>query len=279
MVTHASKTCRTGVRGLAVEWYELLSLLMRYVFAGLGAIIVWRVLRWIRRDARQYNRDMRRLPDAGLVGEMVDIESGKAYPLPREGMIGSAHGCDIRVKRKDIAGHHAVFVFEEGKGLRVTPYHRHDLSMDGTELRGSAHALHGSTLEFGRCVLRVRLFAGLNVPHPSAFMRDEGAYPDEAPAYDTPAPYDAYPPPAYDAYQTPMPAQVQPAQREDMQITWSYAVQPPNMTDTQPFRPVPREMRYADAPAPLVPDAVSEEDETPAYQSPMQARRRRRGRR
>lgn len=288
---------------MTAEWYEMFSLLMRYVFVILGLMIVWRVFRWIRRDAKQYNRDMRRLPDAGLVGEVVDIESGKAYPLPREGMMGSARGCDVCIRRKDVAGRHAAFIFEEGKGLRVTPYHRHPLSMDNTELTGAAHALHGSTLALGRCMLRVRLFAGLNVPHPSAFMRDGGMYEEAAPAYQTPVPYEAYQAPENREYQTPLPSQEQPYpgdDRRDMQMTWPYAVPPPQAQGSQPYRQpiqqnVPDSTIYPDvqnipgsyetslvsySPYPIPPiQDTQDDDDAPAYQSPMPERKRRRDRR
>ncbi len=317
---------------MAAEWYELLSLLMRYVFAALGAVIVWRVYRWIRRDARQYDKDMRRLPDAGLVGEMVDLDSGEAYPLPREGMIGSSRGCDIRVKRRDVFGRHATFIFEDGRGLRVAPYRRHPLSLDGTELLGAAHALHGSVVGLGRCQMRVRLFAGLDVPHPSAFMRGADDERGEAPDYRTPPPYEQ----AWDDADDRTPAMMYPMNdaRAQMQNTWSYAVPPPdpaaqaagryapqptynNAPQNAPYpdaaytaqatynnasqnAPYPdaaytSQATYNNAPqnAPY-PDAAytaqatydnapadrdEQDDEAPAYQSPMPARRRRRDRR
>ena len=66
---------------MAGEAYEILALLMRYVFVLIGALVLLRAYRWMRRDARNYRREMRTLPDAGLVGEIVDLRTGKSQPL------------------------------------------------------------------------------------------------------------------------------------------------------------------------------------------------------
>jgi hypothetical protein len=57
------------------EAYEILALLMRYVFALIGALIVFRSFIWLRKDARAYRKEMKTLPDAGLVGEIVDLDT------------------------------------------------------------------------------------------------------------------------------------------------------------------------------------------------------------
>lgn len=154
------------------EGYELLSLFMRYVFIGLGILILWQAYRWMRKDSRAYKKQMRALPDAGLVGEIVDLNSGKSQPLPREGMIGSSRACDIRIKSPGVLRRHAMFAFEEGKGLKVTPRRGAVVLMAGVELRSSAHALHGTHLQLGDALLRVRLFAGLKVPQAAQFQMD-----------------------------------------------------------------------------------------------------------
>ena len=104
------------------EAYEILALLMRYVFALIGALIVFRSFIWLRKDARAYRKEMKTLPDAGLVGEIVDLNTGKAQPLPREGVIGSARECDIRVKGDGVLRRHARLEFTEGKGKTILLY-------------------------------------------------------------------------------------------------------------------------------------------------------------
>ena len=152
--------------------YEIFALAMRYVYVVIGVVILLRALRWLRKDARAYRREMKALPDAGLIGEIVDLNTGKAQPLPREGTIGSARSCDICVRGEGVRRHHAMFSFEEGRGLLITPCLRCRMVMAGVELNSSAHALHGTQLEIGGTTLRVRLFAGLNVPHPMQFQPD-----------------------------------------------------------------------------------------------------------
>ena len=273
------------------EAYELLAMLMRYIFALIGALILFRAYRWLRRDAKAYRREMRTLPDAGLVGEIVNLMTGESQPLPREGDIGSSRECDIRVKGTGIGRHHARFAFEEGKGLRVTPVRRARVIMAGVELRGSAHALHGTQLQIGDATLRVRLFAGLNVPHPASYpapdaILESGAAPElwteteEETGYPLPytpppqgqeteyVPYDASTvPPAETVYpyRAEQPAASQPYDgnfTDDGQMTWQYAYSL-------------EELRRAQEAAAPQPFPEQEEDEAVPYQSPLPRRRRR----
>ena len=165
---------------MASEAYELLALLMRYVFVLIGALVLWRAYRWMRRDARNYRREMRALPDAGLVGEIVDLKTGRSQPLPREGDMGTSRECDIRVKGNGVLRHHCRFAFEEGKGMLITPSRRGKVFMGGQKMAGPGHALHGTQLQLGDAQLRVRLFAGLKVPQPAAFQTDGSLF-DTAP--------------------------------------------------------------------------------------------------
>ena len=268
--------CGKGERGVSGEAYELLAMLMRYVFVLLGLLILWRALRWLRRDAKAYRREMRTLPDAGLVGEMVNLKTGESCPLPREGTIGSARACDIRVKGYGVLRNHARFAFEEGKGLRVTPSRRGKTLMAGVELKGPAHALHGTQLQVGDALLRVRLFAGLNVPHPAQFqpmpdqlspedwetetMPDAFASPFSAVPQEEFIPEEGEDAPAYEGNYT-----------DDGQMTWQYAYSleelrqaqqaGTEMTDWQPLPPPPED---------------PQEDEALPYESPIPRRRRRR---
>lgn len=157
---------------MGAEAYELLAILMRYVFIGLGALILLRGYLQMRRDDRAYKKEMKKLPDAGLIGEVVDLETGKHHPLPREGMMGSASGCDIRLRRRGVKRQHALFEFAEGKGLRIRPQRYRKVAVEGVPIRSFAYALHGTVVTLGEANIRVRLFAGLNVPHPAAFARD-----------------------------------------------------------------------------------------------------------
>ena len=141
---------------MAGEAYEILALLMRYVFVLIGALVLLRAYRWMRRDARNYRREMRTLPDAGLVGEIVDLRTGKSQPLPREGDMGASRECDIHVRGAGVLRHHVRFAFEEGKGVMITPSRLGKTFLGGAQLRAPGYALHGTQLQLGDALLRVR---------------------------------------------------------------------------------------------------------------------------
>lgn len=155
------------------EAYELLAMLMRYIFVVLGVLILFRVYRQLRRDSRAHKKEMKQLPDAGLVGEVVDLDTGKSHPLPREGLMGSGSACDIRLKRRGVKRKHALFAFVEGKGLRIMPHLGSRVEMEGVRIKSSVYALHGTHVTLSNARIRIRLFAGLNVPNPAAFRQDE----------------------------------------------------------------------------------------------------------
>ena len=143
--------------------FELISQGFRYWFVLLGAVIVWRAFRWSMLDHKNYRRTMRALPDAGFIGEVVDLNSGKSQSLPREGVIGSGKGCDIRLS--GIRNRECEYSFVDGKGVEILPVRRaHELSLDGERIGTRAFASHGSRLNLPGYSLRFRLFSGLNVP-------------------------------------------------------------------------------------------------------------------
>ena len=101
--------------------YQLLALGARYWFVLLAAVLVWRGAAALLHEHYQRKKLLKKLPDAGMVGEMRDIDNDRAYPLPREGVLGGGSACDIRLRglrRRDIN-----FAFVEGKGLLLTPCH------------------------------------------------------------------------------------------------------------------------------------------------------------
>ena len=269
---------------MSSEAYEIIALLMRYVFVFIGGLIVWRAFRWLRRDARAYRREMKALPDAGLVGEMVNLRTDRAQPLPREGLIGSSRMCDIRVKGNGVLRRHARFEFEEGKGLRVVPARGAKVLLGDREVKGQGYALHGTQLQLGDAALRVRLFAGLNVPHPAPFQPEEAeedaAFEDATPR-NMAAPVPGFPglnsvspmmdpadddepegepsPGAYDGHYT-----------EDGQMTWRYAYSLDELRRAM-------DRQNAKASAADTDEADDGPDSIP-YQSPVAGRRRRRDR-
>ena len=154
---------------MTIAQYSLLVQAMRAVFIALAALTVLRASMSLLAQHRERKKLLRRLPDAGMVGEMRDIESDISYPLPREGVLGGSAGCDIRLK--GLRRRHVTFSFVDGKGVLITPCHRRTAAwLDGVEIRKGAYALHGALLRVGGYTLRIRLFAGLDVPEASQYQ-------------------------------------------------------------------------------------------------------------
>lgn len=237
---------------MSSEAYEILALLMRYVFVCIGLMIVWRSFRWLRRDTRAYHREMQALPDAGYIGEIVDLITGQAYPLPHEGTIGSSRTCDITVKGDGVARTHVRFEFEEGKGLKIIPLRHRPLLVNGVEACRVCFALHGTQLQIGENSLRVRLFAGLNVPHPAAYPEPDAILPEGVYWEPFAQPEEAWQlPPGYalenetdeteemdaaDWQSSAAPVGMPPKQydggyTEDGQMTWQYAYSPDELKE------------------------------------------------
>ena len=148
--------------------YELVALGMRYVFVLLILLTLLRAFLLMWGDRRDYQRTLRQLPDAGLVGEVVDLATGNSQPLPREGLIGSGRSCDIRLP--GLHRREAEFIFRRGQGLQLIALHRRrQVLLDSQPLtRDNAYALHGTILELRNYSLRFRLFAGLDLPQRQA---------------------------------------------------------------------------------------------------------------
>lgn len=194
--------------------YEIISLGARYWFAFLGVMIVWRAFRWLRKDRKASHRRLKQLPDAGMIGEMVvlqgsdELPEGTTIPVPRAGVLGFVRSCDIVVPVNGVAARHIDFVFQDGKGLLLSPLHRQTCYMDDTELTHRTKnkhfpMVHGSRLQVGDAVLRLRLFAGLDTEY-RAHMPYEPQY---QPFYDEPDMTQDWQQPTYAYPQEPDPWQ------------------------------------------------------------------------
>lgn len=145
------------------NWIQLLTLAARALFLLFAALVVLRTGFNLLRQHRARKRLMKQLPDAGMVGEMRDIETDKSYPLPREGVLGGGRGCDIRLK--GLRRRQVNFAYVPGKGILLTPCHRRSATwLDGVAISRPVYALHGALLRVGGYTLCMRLFAGLDVP-------------------------------------------------------------------------------------------------------------------
>ena len=109
------------------DLYELISMAMRYVFAALMALIVIRAWRITLVDSRRAASLRKLSPETGLCGEFLVVRGhGKAregmrYPVIREGLIGSASKCDVRLRSPSVRRGHASFELTS-HGLLVQGY-------------------------------------------------------------------------------------------------------------------------------------------------------------
>ena len=193
--------------------YEVLALAMRYFFTLMGLIIVWRSFSWLRKDRRMKHRRLKQLPDAGTIGILTveegskHLKPGEVIPVPHEGVLGYLRTCDVVVPVDDVATLHLDFTFVDGKGLYIYPRRGCEAVVDGmliTTRREAQHSpmQHGSTLEIGQAVLRLGVFAGLNVKEaqPLPFTPEEEYAPEEP--FIPQAPPPVYPPyPSQQGYQ------------------------------------------------------------------------------
>jgi hypothetical protein len=220
--------------------YELLSLGLRYWFILLIALTLLRAFWLMRRDRREYHRMLRQLPDAGLIGEVVDLRSGHSQPLPREGLIGSGRSCDIRLS--GLHRREMEFMFRSGLGLKLIPIHsKHHALLDGEALKkADAFALHGTVLDIRGTPLRFRLFAGLDLPQRQVSNLMETNL-NESDDYAAGMPFSPFP--------DPLPSAVPPRapKGSDLDMTWQYAPLPREIAaPPESFpQPAPRRSRRA----------------------------------
>ena len=175
---------------MSSDLYEVLSLAARYLFTLLGVLIVLRAFTWLLSDHAEKRRRLRALPDAGTVGELVvlaggpDLPEGTAIPVPWEGILGSVRSCDLWIPCSGIRKRHLSFSFQAGLGLLLHPFSRCEARVNQNLItcntRESDFPLaHGSFLQVGSALLRLRLFAGLD---PAAGFEENSAV--TAPASD-----------------------------------------------------------------------------------------------
>lgn len=147
--------------------YAVVAYIARYWFAGLAILIIWRAVRWLRQDVDRQARARRTLPDAGFIGEWAVVASdvprmpvGTVLRAPRDGWIGSARACDVRLLHAGVPARAARFYLRED-GLHLLPQRRDTLLVDGEAVQREAVLRHGATLTVGGVTLQLRLFAGV----------------------------------------------------------------------------------------------------------------------
>ena len=158
---------------MSPELFDVLSLAARYVFALLGILIVLNSFLALLSRHSEHNRRSRRLRNADRVGELVVISGspalpdGSVLPVPWEGILGSVRSCDIVVPASGIRREHLAFSWEPDLGLVIRPLSGCEAMVDSVSLNvrskdSTAPMRHGSFLQVGSALLRLRVLAGLD---------------------------------------------------------------------------------------------------------------------
>ena len=149
--------------------YEILSLAMRYVFAGLMVLIVLRGWRITIVDSRRATKLRRLSPETGIIGQMLVVEgserarTGMKYPLTLEGTIGSSRRADIRIRHSSVKGRHAYYQMTD-EGLFVRGHARNRVALEGRKPTGEIMLCDGDVIRIGRVKLMLVLIGGGSTP-------------------------------------------------------------------------------------------------------------------
>lgn len=141
--------------------YRMIAMLFRYWLVILTLIILWRAIKWLYKERAAYQATLRVLPDAGFIGELVDLDAGISHPLPREGFISGKRQADIGLKGLPYPIH---FELMENEGILIEASKRLHAKVDEVPVGKNTFAFHGTILEAGTYRLRFRLFEGVPVP-------------------------------------------------------------------------------------------------------------------
>jgi len=166
---------------MPLEIYEIVAGAARYWFLFLMVLIVFRSFRWYRKDQKQQKKQLRLMPDAGYIGEMVvvqgqeGLEAGTTLPVPWEGVLGYTRFSDICLPVEDVAKKHCWFRYEEGEGLVLEPLRTKSVQVDGILCQGTKEPAvmgHGSWLQIGSIVMRLRMFSGYETKAPQPYAEE-----------------------------------------------------------------------------------------------------------
>ena len=156
------------------ETYRILWIVSRYLFAFLFLLLFLFAFFWLLTEQRNRRERLQNLPGAGTVGELIVLSGSRNlpentwFPVPREGILGSVRSCDLVVPCSGVRSQHLDFSWQDGLGLLLYPRSGCEILVNGVPAtcRTDAKAVpmtHGSILQIGQAVLRLHLFAALDI--------------------------------------------------------------------------------------------------------------------
>jgi hypothetical protein len=153
-------------------FYEVLAYIARYWFALLALLVLFGAVRWLQAEQSRTARARRGgqalpTPKEEPIGEWLVLEGGKArlsegtaLIAPREGWLGGARRCAVRLPGRGMPARAARFALQ-ADGLHVVPRRAGMITVDGQSVRREAVLRHGAQLAIGDTVLQLSLFAGV----------------------------------------------------------------------------------------------------------------------
>ena len=142
------------------DLYALIALAARYWFVALIVALLFRGWRMTVADNRRAKLLREWMGQTGCVGELILNPGSKkrvSYPIPREGVLGSAFSADVRIRHRDVARAHAHFELREG-GLLIKPLGRAALKVGGGFTGEAVFLQDGDVLTIGKLQLMLVLF-------------------------------------------------------------------------------------------------------------------------
>ncbi len=144
--------------------YEILALMMRYVFVALSALICLLSFGWLLREHRAHARERRQLPRAGQIGVFEFADTGERIPLAPEGLVGAGRGCDVVIPRRGLRARQFSYRFQPRRGVEIVPCRGAQVTVNGQKAQAGYYALSGALVRTGDVTLRLRLLKRLRLP-------------------------------------------------------------------------------------------------------------------
>ncbi|MDR0898361.1 MAG: hypothetical protein LBN04_10970 [Oscillospiraceae bacterium] len=150
-------------------FYEVIAYMARYWFALLALCVLWGAVRWLRAESVRARRggEPMPVPVEAPIGDWLVLAAGRArlsegatLAAPREGWLGGARGCAVRLKGRGMPARAARFALQ-ADGLRLLPRRAGVIAVDGQPVRREAVLRDGAMLTIGDTVLQLQLLDGV----------------------------------------------------------------------------------------------------------------------
>lgn len=171
---------QAGGERMPTEMYTILALAARYWFCGLMLLIVFRAWRITVVDNRRAKILRSWTPETGSVGELIVVIPGERKKrlharIPREGVLGSGGGADVRIRSDAVQKKHAYMELRED-GLLIRPLRGASLTVGGKETKEQVLLKDGESMKIGPNKLILVLFDAAGQPVKDAQAEEDDLF-------------------------------------------------------------------------------------------------------